>query len=119
MAETRVVEVRIYRLMKGSGDRFHQLVHEQSIPMVKASGHEVLAYGPSCVDSDVYFLMRAYISIDRMRADQNAFYESDAWRNGPREAIVSLIEEQSEVVFELTPESIEALKFGFIFMPIS
>ena len=49
-------------------------------------------------DDDAYFLMRAYRSVDERQQSQDAFYGSDEWRNGPREAIVSKIETLISVV---------------------
>lgn len=109
----RIVEIRIYKLKSGSRATFHRLVHEESIPLVKEWGHDVIAYGPSVTDPDSYFLARAYNSIEQMQTDQDAFYSSEIWRKGPREAIVALIEQQSEVVIELSEESIEALRSGY------
>ena len=49
-------------------------------------------------EADAYFLMRAYRSVDERQQSQDAFYGSDEWRNGPREAIVSEIETLISVV---------------------
>ncbi len=96
---TRIVEIRTYKLRPGSRDAFHRLVSEQSIPMVKKWGHEVLAFGPAIDDADGYFLIRAYDSLEDLRSKQDKFYGSDAWKLGPREAIVSLIESDSNTIF--------------------
>jgi hypothetical protein len=42
--------------------------------------------------------MRAYPSMDERQRSQDAFYGSNEWRNGPREAIVSQIETLISVV---------------------
>jgi hypothetical protein len=42
--------------------------------------------------------MRAYRSVDERQQSQDAFYGSDEWRSGPREAIVSKIETLISVV---------------------
>jgi len=66
--------------------------------MLERWGVDVVAYGPSLDDPDLYFLMRAYASIADLRESQDAFYGSEEWRQGPREAIVSLIESDISVV---------------------
>jgi hypothetical protein len=43
-------------------------------------------------------LLRAYPSLEALQRSQDAFYGSDEWREGPREAIVSRIESGSSVV---------------------
>jgi hypothetical protein len=93
-----VLEIRTYRLKAGSGARFHRAVVEKSLPMLERWGVEVVAYGPSLDDADLYFLVRAYASVDELRESQDAFYGSDEWRQGPREEIVSMIESDISVV---------------------
>ena len=59
---------------------------------------EVLAFGPSLDDDDFYVLIRGYESVAELHRSQEAFYGSDEWREGPRKAIVSLIESDISVV---------------------
>jgi hypothetical protein len=106
----RLVEIRSYKLKPGSGARFHDLVTRQSLPLLRQWGIEVVAFGPSTHDPDSYFLMRAYDSLDHRRTSQAEFYASDAWRKGPRESIVELIESDLDVVVWLTPEAVEAIR---------
>ncbi|MDT8991327.1 NIPSNAP family protein [Curvibacter sp. APW13] len=105
-----VVEIRSYRLNLGSRDRFHELVCQQSLPLMLEWGMDVVDLGPSLHDADSYFLMRAYHDLTHLQATQAAFYASSAWRNGPREAIVAMIAADSNVVLALSPDRIEALR---------
>lgn len=59
---------------------------------------DVIAFGPSLDDNDLYVLIRRYASVPELRRSQDAFYGSAEWREGPREAIVSLIESDISVV---------------------
>jgi hypothetical protein len=93
-----VVEIRSYRLKPGSGPAFQRLVVEQSLPMLERWGVDVIAFGPSLDDDDLYYLIRGYTSVAELQRSQDAFYGSDEWREGPREAIVSLIESDISVV---------------------
>jgi hypothetical protein len=95
---TGIVEIRSYRLKPGSGAAFHRTVLEESLPMLERWGVEVVAFGPSLDDEDSYVLIRAYPSLEERQRSQDAFYGSDEWRNGPREAIVSCIESDISVV---------------------
>lgn len=95
---TGVVEIRTYKLKPGSGAAFHRIVVEESLPMLERWGVEVVAFGPSLDDEDSYVLIRAYPSLEERQRSQDAFYGSDEWRNGPREAIVSRIESDFSVV---------------------
>lgn len=97
-ARRGVVEIRSYRLKPGSGSAFHRLVVDESMPMLERWGVDVIAFGPSLDDADLYVLIRGYPSVAELRRSQDAFYGSDEWRDGPREAIVSLIESDISVV---------------------
>jgi NIPSNAP len=93
-----IIEIRTYRLKPGSGAAFHRTVVEESLPMLERWGVEVVAFGPSLDDDDLYYLVRAYPSLEERQRSQDAFYGSDEWRHGPREAIVSRIESDISVV---------------------
>ncbi|MDC6169547.1 NIPSNAP family protein [Paucibacter sp. XJ19-41] len=105
-----VIEIRSYRLVPGSRDRFHQLIDQQSLPLMLDWGIDVVDFGPSLHDADGYFLIRAFHDMVTLEVAQAAFYASPAWRNGPREAIVSLIASDSNVVMEMSHDRIEALR---------
>lgn len=105
-----VIEIRSYRVVPDSRDKLHQLISQQSLPLMLDSGIDVLDFGPSLHDADGYFLIRAFDDLTHLEAAQAAFYASPAWRNGPREAIVSLIASGSNVVMEMSLDRIEALR---------
>lgn len=106
----RVVEIRSYTLKPGTGGQFHAVVAGQSVPLLRAAGTDVVAYGQSIHDPDAYYLIRSYESLAHLNASQEAFYSSAVWRQGPREAIVSLIETDANAVFWLTGEALDALR---------
>jgi hypothetical protein len=68
------------------------------MPMLQRWGVDVVAFGPSMDDADSYVLIRSYPGLAELRQSQDAFYGSDEWRDGPREAIVSRIESDISVV---------------------
>jgi len=47
-----VIEIRTYKLEPGAGPEFHRLAVEESLPMLKRWGVEVVAIGPSLDDED-------------------------------------------------------------------
>jgi NIPSNAP len=106
----RLVEIRSYKLKPGSGPRFRDLVTRESLPLLRQCRMEVVAFGPSAHDPDSYFLMRAYDDLDHRRTSQAEFYASDAWRKGPRDSIVELIESDLDVVVWLAHEAVEAIR---------
>ena len=104
------VEIRSYTLKPGTRDKFHHLFLEEAFPMLQRWKVDVLAYGPSLHDQDSYYLMRRYDSLAQREESENEFYGSDEWRQGPREAILALIETYTEVVLELNDGAVERLR---------
>lgn len=106
----RLVEIRSYNLKPGSRGEFHRLVMEASLPLLKRWGVDVVAFGPSPHDEDSYYLIRTYESLAQRQTSQDAFYGSDDWRQGPREAIVSLIESDTSIVLEMDTHVVDTLR---------
>jgi hypothetical protein len=106
----RVVEFRSYNLKPGTRTEFHRLVVEQSIPMLARWKVDVVGFGPSPHDEDSYYLIRAYASLEERERSQDAFYASDEWRHGPRQAILDCIESDASIVLELDPGTIDGLR---------
>ena len=107
---TRLVEIRSYKLKPGSIDAFDAAVRDTSVPMLRRWGTDVVAFGASPHEPDCYFLVRSYADLADLNARQDAFYGSDEWRSGPREAIVSLIETHLSTVLWLSPAAIDELR---------
>jgi ketosteroid isomerase-like protein len=97
----RVVEVRSYNLKPGTRERFHQRFLSEALPMLKRFQVDVVAYGPSLHDSDSYYLMRSFASVEERERSEDAFYGSEEWRQGPREAILADIASYTTVVVRL------------------
>ena len=106
----RLVEIRSYRLKSGTAAQFHSAAARTVVPMLREWGMDVVAFGPSAHESDAYFLIRAYDDLADLSAQQEAFYGSSLWRDGPRESIVSRIESYLSTVLWLSPESLEDLR---------
>lgn len=106
----KFVEIRSYNLKEGNREAFHRLFLEESLPLLKQWRVDVVAFGPSPHDSTSYYLIRAYESLAERQASQEAFYGSSEWRQGPRKAIISLIESDTSIVIEMELSVIEALR---------
>jgi hypothetical protein len=78
--------------------------------MLKRWNVDVISYGPSLRDENLYYLMRRFDSLAHREQSEDAFYSSAEWRKGPREAIVSLIENYTEIVLELDVSTVEGLR---------
>jgi ketosteroid isomerase-like protein len=107
---TRVVEVRSYNLKPGTRDRFHARFLRDALPMLHRWKVDVIAYGPSLHDADSYFLMRGFPGIAERQKSEDAFYGSDEWRTGPREAILADIVNYTTVVVRLDAATIDGLR---------
>jgi hypothetical protein len=106
----KLVEIRSYTLKPGTREKFHRLVCELSLPMLKRWGVDVVAFGPSPHDEVSYYLIRAYDSLEHRQSSQDAFYGSAEWRDGPREAIVSLIDSHTSIVLEPDSPTVDGLR---------
>jgi hypothetical protein len=110
VASAPVVEIRSYNLKPGTRDRFHQLFEKEALPLLRKWKVDVVAYGASPHDQTSYYLMRAYASLDALQQSEDAFYGSDEWRNGPREAILACIENYATIVIPANEHTREGLR---------
>lgn len=108
----RLVEIRAYRLKPGTRADFHVAASQQALPMVRAYGMDVVAHGPVPHDPNGYFLVRSFSSLEELSAQEEEFYGSAHWREGPREALVSRIETYVDTLLWLSPAAIDDLRAG-------
>jgi hypothetical protein len=111
----RLIEIRSYKLKPGTAAQFHNTAALTVVPMLREWGMDVIAFGPSAHEPDTYFLVRAYDDLADLNAQQEAFYGSALWRDGPRESIVSRIESYLSTVLWLSPESVEDLRCSNVY----
>jgi NIPSNAP len=87
-----VLDLRTYKLVPGGGKKFERIARERVLPMLERFGIEVVGFGPSLDDGDLYYLIRSFSSAARRDEQLEAFYGSDEWRRNHREAVLALIE---------------------------
>lgn len=109
-AGPRTLEIRSYRLKPGTRDAFHRRFETIVAPMLRRWRTDIVRYGPSPHDDRSYLLMRAYADRDAHQHEQDAFYGSAEWREGPRQAVLDSIEEYLSVVVELEAAAVDALR---------
>ncbi len=78
--------------------------------MLKRFQVDVVAYGPSLHDVDSYYLMRSFPSVEERERSEDAFYRSDKWRQGPRDAVLADIESYTTVVVGLDDATLAGLR---------
>ena len=109
-ASTKLVEIRSYNLKSGTRDRFHQRFVRDSLPLLKRWNVDVVSYGPSRHDSDSWYLMRGFASVEARQKSEDAFYGSDEWKKGRREATLADIESYTTVVLLPDAATIKGLR---------
>ena len=108
----RWVEIRSYNLKPRTRDEFHRLVVDESVPMLDRWQMDVVAFGPSPHDDDSYYLLRSFASLEDREQREGAFYGSDEWRQGPRQAVLALIESMTSILVELDEATVNGLRYG-------
>ncbi|WP_205951869.1 NIPSNAP family protein [Pantoea stewartii] len=106
----RAVELLQYGLKPGTGRDFHKIMVEKSAPLHREAGIDIIAFGNSAHDVDAYYLIRSFDNMAHMEASQAAFYLSDEWKRGPREAIIERIQTCVKSVLILSETAINALR---------
>jgi len=105
-----IVEFLTYRLREGSQGAFVRTMLEESLPLHREAGIRVVAAGASVEDDRGAYLIRAFDSLEWLEMQEERFYASEAWASGPRQAIVSHIEDSHRVVLPLTEAQVRALE---------
>jgi hypothetical protein len=106
----RLIEVRSYALQPGAVAALHELFESEVLPLLNEYGMDVVAYGPSGHAADAYCLVRAFHDLADRQAQQDGFYGSADWREGPRESVLALIQAYLDTVLWLDDDAIEALR---------
>ncbi len=107
---SRVIEIRSYNLKPGARPEFHRRVLDQAMPLMERFQVDVVAFGTSPHDETSYYLIRAYDDLAHREASQAALYGSADWREGPRDAILALIDTYTSVILELEDAAIDSLR---------
>jgi hypothetical protein len=107
-----IVEFRTYRLTPGTGEEFVRVMKQESEPLQAAVGIEVLDTGVSLIAEEGHteaYLIRAFADLSTYKQLEDEFYASPAWRDGPRETILSMIESYHTIAMEADAQTVAAL----------
>jgi hypothetical protein len=104
------IEIRSINLKPGMREEFHRLYIEVALPLLKRWNFDVVAHGPSLHDEDSYYVIRRFDSLAQRDEMEDTYYSSDDWRQGPREAILALMENYADIVFELDEVTVQRLR---------
>ena len=106
----QLIEVRTLSLKPGTRDEFQRIYVERSLPILKKWRHDVVSHGPSLHDENTYYVIRRFESLQEREHSEDAFYGSDYWRKGPREALLAMIESYVDAVLEVDDVVVEGLR---------
>jgi hypothetical protein len=108
-----ILEVRTYRSVPG---RLGELVERLRAvrPLLADADIEVVGLEASLDDDEGEHavLIRSFASRDERNRLEEAFYGGAAWRDGPRDGVMELIESHHTVVLELPNSAVTALRAG-------
>lgn len=105
-----MLDVRLYRIKPGRRGEFHALARDETLPLARSHGHQVVVYGPSTHDEDAYYLIRAFSDDEQRHAALADLYESEEWLRDYDERVMSLIESYQTAVFPTSAEAVEVLQ---------
>ena len=104
------IEIRSLNLKPGKREEFHRLYIEEALPLLKRWNFDVVAHGPSLHDENSYYVIRRFDSLVQREQMEDAYYASDDWRKGPREAMLALIENYTDLVLEVDEVTVQGLR---------
>lgn len=107
---SQIIEILLYKLKPGTGRAFYEIMQSISVPLHKRNGIDVVWHGQSMHDPDDYGLIRAFADMPALEAAQSALYASQAWRAGPREAIISRIVTATRIVIPMNADAVNGLR---------
>ena len=107
---SRIVEIRSYNLKPGTRDHFQHVFVTDVMPLLARWKVDVVSFGPSPADADSWYLMRGYASLEERQKSEDAFYGSDDWKKGPREAILAAIDTYATIVIRVDEATLRGLR---------
>lgn len=107
---TQLIEIRTWRLHPGALPTFRDVLVREVLPLLAAHGHDVVAHGGTRHEEESCFLVRAYTDHADLKARQDAFYGSAAWRQGPRERLVAHIDTYLATLLWLGDDAVDDLR---------
>jgi len=109
-----ILEIRTYRVLPGRTPEFVRLMQAEALPLLRDQHIDVVDCGVSLDPRDGdpldAYLIRAFEDEATRERCELAFYTSDAWRDGPREAVLALIESFHTVILDVPNSVVDALR---------
>jgi hypothetical protein len=93
-----IVEVRSYRLKRGTRDRFLEIFRNETIPLQRAIGIRVLGPFLDIEDPDSVVWARAFPSLEARETMKHELYEGDKWKNELEAIVMPMLESYSSTL---------------------
>ena len=106
----QIIEIRSINLKPGRREEFHRLYIEVALPLLKRWSFDVVAHGPSLHDENSYYVIRRFDSLALREQMEDTYYASDDWRKGPREVMLALMDNYTDIVLELDEVTVQGLR---------
>jgi len=85
-------------------------LHRSGIALAQTLELRRVVHGPSLHDENTYYVIRRFNSLAQREEMEDAYYASDDWQQGPRERILALIENYTDIVLELDEVTVQGLR---------
>jgi len=105
-----LIEIRSINLKPGMREKFQRLYIKEALPLLKRWNFDVVAHGPSLHDENSYYVIRRFDSLAQREEMEDMYYASDDWRQGPRERILALMENYTDIVLEIDEVTVQRLR---------
>jgi len=80
------------------------------MPLLKRWNFDVVAHCLSLHGENSYYVIRRFDSLAQREQMEDTYYASDDWRQGPRERILALIENYTDIVLEVDDVTVQRLR---------
>ncbi len=105
-----LIEIRSINLKPGMREKFQRLYIKEALPLLKRWNFDVVAHGPSLHDENSYYVIRRFDSLAQREEMEDMYYASDDWRQGPRERILALMDNYTDIVLEIDEVTVQRLR---------
>jgi len=104
-----LLELRIFKVKPGTRDEFDRISREGTIPLMRECGITVLSYGPSLLDENEWYLMRAFPDLDSRVELAGSLYARPEWNANFEEPVSAMIEDYHTALFPAPEQTVKLL----------
>ncbi|MDH6123005.1 NIPSNAP family protein [Kitasatospora sp. GAS204B] len=105
-----LLEIRLFTVRPGGREEFDRVSREETIPMMRRWGINVIAFGPALNTEDGYYLIRSFPSEELRVSVQEAFYASAEWEENYDKKVTEMIADYHTALAPLTADLSTGLK---------